>query len=333
MSDNHLQDVLRALPGKRVLVAGDLMMDEYIMGSVRRISPEAPVPVVEIQRRTHVPGGAANTAANVAGLGGRPVLVGVVGQDPAGAHLREAVEKRGVCTDGLVVDADRPTTTKTRIVAHSQQVVRVDQEERAPLPRHTEDKLLRAAAACLENVDACVVSDYAKGVVSARFAEHLIASARRAGKPVVVDPKGTAYEKYRGATVVKPNVHEAGQVLNCEMDGIAALLRAGRDLLALLEGSAVLITRGAQGMSLFLDGVQPLHIPAEARDVYDVTGAGDTVASTLGLALAAGASLTQAARLANRAAAVVVGKVGTTAVRLHDLLGPTPAREGELAAR
>ena len=333
MNDDQLQDVLRAIPGKRVLVAGDLMMDEYILGAVRRISPEAPVPVVEIQKRTHVPGGAANTAANVAGLGGRAVLLGVIGPDLAGANLREAVEKRGVSPAGLVIDADRPTTTKTRIVAHSQQVVRVDQEDRTPLPRHTEEALLRAASQCLEEVDACILSDYAKGVVSAHFAEHLIAAARAAGKPVVVDPKGTAYGKYRGATVVKPNVHEAGQVLNCELDGIAGLLRAGRQLLGLLEGSAVLITRGAQGMSLFLEGAEPLHIPTEARDVYDVTGAGDTVACTLGLALAAGASLPQAARLANRAAAIVVGKVGTTAVRYHELAGVAAPREAELARR
>ena len=315
-----LADLVATLPGRCVLIVGDVMLDEYIWGEVRRISPEAPVPVVEVHRRTFAPGGAANVAANVAGLGGRALLGGVVGQDRQAAQLREALAERGVDPAGLIVDRDRPTTTKTRIVAHSQQVVRVDSEQRTSLRAELENALLGWVEEALDIAGACVLSDYAKGVVSPRLAERFIRLAREAGKPVIVDPKGTDYAKYRGATVVTPNVREAEQALNREINGRADLLEVGQHLLGVLDGSALLITRGGQGMSLFVNGADVVHIPAVARNVFDVTGAGDTVIGTLALALAAGIGLEQAARLANLAAGIVVGKVGTATVTVEELM-------------
>ena len=315
-----LLDVLADFPGRCVLVVGDVMLDEYICGEVRRISPEAPVPVVELYRRVYVPGGAANTAANVISLGGRAWLGGVVGRDPSAEVLRQVLRERGIDDGGLVVDPTRPTTIKTRIVARNQQIVRVDVEKHLPLPPELENALLVWAATRLREVHVCILSDYAKGVVSARLAERFIQMAREASKPVVVDPKGADYTKYRGATVVTPNVHEVEVALKCEIHDDSELLEAGLRLSAILEGSALLITRGPEGMSLFLDGAEVVHIPAVARSAFDTTGAGDTVVATLALALAAGATLQQAARLANYAAGIVVGKFGTATVTLEELL-------------
>jgi D-beta-D-heptose 7-phosphate kinase/D-beta-D-heptose 1-phosphate adenosyltransferase len=318
--EERLRALLQGFPGTHILVAGDVMLDEYVWGAVRRISPEAPVPVVEVERRSCAPGGAGNTAANIVGLAGHVSLLGVVGRDHAADRLREALRQRDVTDDHLLTDLARPTTAKMRVIAHSQQVVRVDEEDPRPLSRSVEDALLARAEELLADTDGCILSDYAKGVVSERFAHTFIRLARAAGKPVVVDPKGTNYAKYRGATVVKPNLLEVSQVLNRSVNGQDELLRAGADLMQLL-GGAVVITRGAHGLSVFEKGTDPVHIRAEARDVYDVTGAGDTAASTLVMALATGAPLEQAARLANRAAGVVVGKLGTTSVCLDDLLG------------
>ena len=313
---------MRRLRGTRVLVVGDAMLDEYVWGEVRRVSPEAPVTVVEMRRRTWVPGGAANAAANVVSLGGRAWLAAVVGRDPQAGWLTAVLGQHGVDVSGLVVDGRRPTTLKTRIVAHSQQVVRVDTETRAPLPAAVERRLLAWVERRLPRADACVLSDYGKGVVSRRVAERLIAVARRAGTPVVVDPKGTDYTKYRGATLVTPNLAEAERAVNREIAGERDVLAVGRRLLEMLDGSAVLITRGAQGMSLFRRGAAVVHIPAVARHVFDVTGAGDTVVGVLALALGAGVSLDDGARLANLAADLVVGKFGTATVSARELVGP-----------
>lgn len=313
-------DLLPRFRGCPVLVAGDLMLDEFVWGGVSRISPEAPVPVVEVQRRTCVAGGAANTAANVAALGGRPVLAGLVGNDSAGNTVCELLGQKDVDVAPVVRDRHRPTTTKTRVVAHGQQVVRIDQEAPGAIPPDLEDALLGRIDRVLPGVRGCVVSDYGKGVVTPRFAAELIARCRAAGVPVVVDPKGVEYRKYRGAAVVKPNQLEAGRVLNRELRDAEAVRQAGRELLDLLGAdAAVLITQGAAGMTLFERGRPPAHVPAQAREVYDVTGAGDTVAGTLALALAGGATLEAACRLASAAAAVVVGKAGTATVSLDEL--------------
>jgi D-glycero-beta-D-manno-heptose-7-phosphate kinase len=319
MSPISLPDLLAAFPGKAVLIVGDAMLDEYIWGEVRRISPEAPVPVVEMRRRTFVLGGAGNSAANVVSLGGVAYLGGVVGRDQPADQLREVLARSGVRTEGLLTVEGRRTTTKTRIVAHNQQVVRVDSEQCAPLSAAQEDRLLAWVESNLPRAGACILSDYAKGVVSPRLAEHFIHLARRAGKPVVVDPKGTDYAKYRGAALVKPNLHEAECFAEQTITGEASLLEASRKLLGALGGAALLITRGSQGMSLFREGTPPVHVPTVARHVFDVTGAGDTVISTLALALGAGAPLEQAVHLANWAASIVVGKLGTATATLDEL--------------
>lgn len=313
-------DLLRRLDGRPVLVVGDLILDEYVWGTVARISPEAPVPVVEVRRRSTAAGGAANTAANVAGLGGRVALVGVVGADAAGEQLRANVRAGRVATADLLPDPSRPTTKKTRVIAHAQQVVRFDDEATAPLSEAVRESLLSRVRELLPTVRACVLSDYGKGVVTAEVAAEVIAAAGRARVPVVVDPKGVDYGKYRGAAVVKPNQSEAAKVLNRDLADDAAVVEAGRDLVALLGGAtAVLVTRGAAGMSLFEPGRPVVHVPAEAREVFDVTGAGDTVTGTLAVSLAAGLSLAEGCRLAASAAAVVVGKLGTAPIDADEL--------------
>jgi D-beta-D-heptose 7-phosphate kinase/D-beta-D-heptose 1-phosphate adenosyltransferase len=330
MTKDTLTRLFAAFPHQCVLVIGDVMLDEYIWGEVRRISPEAPVPVVEMQRRTYVPGGAANTAANVVSLGGAARLGGVVGRDSAAEQLAAALRQGGVAADGLISCEGRQTTTKTRIIAHNQQVVRVDFEVRGALAADDENRVIAWLEKEVPAVGACILSDYAKGAVSPRLAEHLIGLSRQNKKPVIVDPKGSDYSRYRGATIVKPNIHEAERLTKQEVTTDESLLDVGRALAKMLDGSAVLITRGAQGMSLFRSSHPPLHIPTVARNVFDVTGAGDTVIGTLALALAAGATLEQATHLANWAAGIVVGKVGTATVTLDELreLGPRLFDEG-----
>jgi len=305
----------------RVLVVGDLMLDEFIFGTVTRISPEAPVPVVAVARRKSIPGGAANAAANAAALGGGTHLVGLIGDDEAGRRIGELLDNLGVEIAGLVVDRARATTTKTRIVAQTQQVVRIDEETLHPPAPAVEAELLRQVESRLSDVKACILSDYGKGVVTSSFAAALIQACNAAGVPVIVDPKGIEYAKYRGATLVKPNLLEAGQVLNRDLPTTDDVNRAGRDLQTLLgPTTSVLITRGAQGMTLFEADGSRVHVPAAAREVYDVTGAGDTVAATMALTLAVGGAAADACRLASLAAANVVGKVGTATVSPDELL-------------
>ncbi len=314
------ESLLMRMSGLRMLVVGDVMLDEYLHGTVRRISPEAPVPVVELRERAFLPGGAANTAANIAGLRAEAVLAGVIGDDESGRRLREALAGTGVCLDGLFALEHRPTSTKTRVVAHGQQMVRIDHEHVGLFPPTVQEGLLRFVENELTRVDGCVLSDYAKGLVSPALARGVIETAARLGKPVVVDPKGIDYSKYRGATVVKPNLHEAGLVVQRDVVTTEEVIAVGRRLLDLLGTTAVLLTRGPAGMTLFTHGSEPQHLPAHVREVYDVTGAGDTVAATLAVALAAGSSLLQAARLASRAAGLTVGKFGTAPVQFDELL-------------
>jgi D-beta-D-heptose 7-phosphate kinase/D-beta-D-heptose 1-phosphate adenosyltransferase len=315
---SELDRLVERLGGARALVVGDVMLDEYVWGQVNRISPEAPVPVVDVRRRTYVPGGAANVAAGIAALGGRPLVGGVLGDDLPAAQLREALTERGLELDGLLSVAGRSTTTKTRVIAHSQQVVRADVEERAPLAGETSQDLLRWAEARLEDVDVAVVSDYAKGVVSPDLARGMIEAARARGKPVVVDPKGSDYSKYRGATVLTPNIADAKRAANIAPDEFVELADVAHRLADVVRGSALLITRGSEGMSLISDDGS-LDVAATAQDVYDVTGAGDTVVAALAVALGSGLTLEESVRLANAAAGIVVSKVGTASVTLDEL--------------
>ena len=310
--------------GKRIVVLGDLMLDEFIWGRVRRISPEAPVPVVEVDRQTLALGGAGNVVANLVALGAAPVPIGVVGTDSNAERLRDSFRELGVRSDGLLSDSSRPTTVKTRIIAHNQQVVRADRESRVAIASGTEALLVEAFRGEIEAADAVVISDYGKGLLTPALLSRVLAGARERRLIVCVDPKMPRFDCYQPVTVITPNNQEAAEASGVLIEDESMLDEAGRRLLDSIDTRAVLITRGEEGMSLFVRGskgaTDVTHIPTVAREVYDVTGAGDTVIATLALALASGASLEEAAVLANHAAGVVVGKVGTASVTREELL-------------
>jgi rfaE bifunctional protein kinase chain/domain len=310
--------LLEEFAERTVLVMGDVMLDEYLWGDIERISPEAPVPILEYWGRTHVVGGAANAAANIVSLSGHALLGGVVGKDHEAEILRTELAKRGVDAN-LVVSDDRPTTTKSRVIAGSQQVLRIDRENRTSVSEEAQLSLLTWAKKWISSIDGVLISDYGKGVVTSRLCQGLIELARAEAKTVVVDPKGRDYSKYAGATVVTPNVSElrfAVELLRFssgELDDDVSTLRG------ILHGTSFLVTRGSEGVSLFRSDGSALHIPSREKSVFDVTGAGDTFAACLALALASGATLEAAATMANAAAGVVVGKVGTGTVTLSEL--------------
>jgi D-glycero-beta-D-manno-heptose-7-phosphate kinase len=314
------QALLRSFTGCRILVVGDVMLDEFVWGRVARISPEAPVPVVEVMGQSFHLGGAGNVAANVRALGGQAVVAGVVGRDVAGDRVRESLRLAGVEDALAVAEDDRPTTLKTRIIAHHQQVVRADRERADEVDTALEKAVLAGAERALRGVSAIVVSDYQKGVVTARLMKALLARARRRRLPVLVDPKVRHFARYRGADLVTPNQLEAEQASGIRIRDEADLRAAGERILRLLSCRAVLVTRGEHGMSLFPRGGRPVHVPTAAREVFDVTGAGDTVIATLGLSLGAGARLPEAAVLANFAAGVAVGKLGTATASPAEVL-------------
>ncbi|MFY9573774.1 MAG: D-glycero-beta-D-manno-heptose-7-phosphate kinase [Blastocatellia bacterium] len=309
---------------KRIVVLGDVMLDEFIWGRVRRISPEAPVPVVEVERQTLALGGAGNVFSNLAALGAQSTPIGVVGNDPDAQRLRQAFHERGGSVTRLVVDSDRPTTVKTRIIAHNQQVVRADRESRRAITADIEDRVVDAFREAIEGADAIVVSDYGKGLLSPGLLSRVLAAARERELIVGLDPKLRNFEHYQPVTIITPNTQEAAGAAGIAIEGEEGLIETGRRLLSSIDTRSVLITRGEEGMTLFTnggpDGAEVTHIPTVAREVYDVTGAGDTVIATLTLALASGASLEEAAVLANHAAGVVVGKVGTASVTRDELL-------------
>lgn len=318
MTDDAL-NIVAGFPANRVLVVGDVILDEYIVGETRRISPESPVPVVELRETVHALGGAANVAANITSLGGRVLLSGIVGEDAPAVIIREQLSKLEIGT-GLFVDLNRPTTVKTRIIAHGQHVVRIDHEDRKPISLEMEENILKWIETQLGNIDIIVLSDYAKGTITSAVAKKITHMGGRTGKPIVVNPKGRDYGKYRGATVLVPNILEARHALDDVLNAPEELQEIGQALLASFGGSAVLITRGPDGMDLFQVNHKNLHIPTMARQVFDVTGAGDTVVATLALALAHEATLEEAASLANVAAGIAVGKVGTVAVTRNELM-------------
>lgn len=305
--------------GKRILVLGDVMLDEFIWGRVRRISPEAPVPVVEVTKQTLALGGAGNVASNLVAMGATATAVGVIGDDSDADRLRAVFRELGVASDQLITDATRPTTVKTRIVAHNQQVVRADRESRSPVSTVIEERIIESFLAELEFADAVVVSDYGKGLLTAGVLTRVLAAARQRGSMVCVDPKMRGFNDYQPVTVITPNNQEAGEASGIDIEDEPSLVEAGRKLLGALDCRAVLITRGEEGMTLFTNDAVT-HIPTVAREVFDVTGAGDTVIATLALALACGASFEEAAVLANHAAGVVVAKLGTASVTRAELL-------------
>ena len=311
--------VLENFSKVKVLVFGDIMLDRYWWGRVDRISPEAPVPVVRVNETTLIAGGAANVAANIAGLGAESFLVGVVGVDKEAAVFPNILAETNISADYLVEIKNRPTTVKTRVIAHSQQIVRIDQETVAELNAEEEIPVWQKIESLLGEVGIIIVSDYSKGVVTETLLTRLITAAKNKNIQILVDPKGKNYLKYKGATLLTPNKKEAAEACKLEENGNKLVELAGEQLISEIETEAILITRGEEGMTLFEKNKEPLHLKALARDVYDVTGAGDTVIATCAVALGTGASLAKAAELANISAGLVVGQIGTTAVKFEEL--------------
>lgn len=314
----RLLELLPCLRGQKVLVLGDLMIDEYIWGQASRISPEAPVPVIEVERESFVLGGASNVANNMQSLGGEVLLSGVVGQDEPAARFRKFLSGQGMAESGLVTDFSRPTTVKTRVIAQNQQVLRIDREDKSAVKPDVEEKLLGFVKKSLPQIGAVIISDYAKGVITESLAAEIIALVKEQKKIVAVDPKGNDYSKYKGATILTPNLKETECAVGEKLTSEVKIVASGGRLRRELGLNYLLVTRGADGMSL-LGAAECWHIPAVASKVYDVTGAGDTVISVLTLALAAGASFHEAMLLANYAAAVVVKKLGTSTVSLAEI--------------
>ena len=329
-SEQSLADQLPRLGSVRILCIGDLMLDRYVYGAVSRISPEAPIPVINVLSESAMLGGAGNVARNLTALGASVSFVAVVGDDPAGRELTAMVGEEAAIEPTLLVERDRPSTVKTRYIANAQQLLRADSETQRPINHHTAAEVVRVAGDAMAACDAMILSDYAKGVLAPDTVTRLIGVAKAAEKPVVVDPKGGDFTRFRGATLITPNQREAatatGVAEHRNDDAIAAM---GAAMIERFGVAAAAITRGDHGMSLITPRAEPLHLPARAREVFDVSGAGDTVAALFALALGAGLSLSDAASLANLAAGVVVGKVGTSVVYDEDLLRamlPAPGR-------
>ena len=320
LTKDRVTEILNALRERNVVVLGDVMLDEFVWGDVTRISPEAPVPVVDVRRESIHLGGAANVLANLIALGARGSVVGVVGNDEAGKRLRNGLRELGTdANDNLIVDDGRPSTIKTRIIAHSQLVVRADRESRAPVNSQLEQQIVSRLMEALSDADAFVVSVYDKGVVTPRILGEILPFAYER-VPVLIDPKLRNFNFYRPATLVTPNHHEALRMSDSEDHSNHGSHHAATVIRQKLGCDAVLITRGDRGMMLLEGEGEPVYVNTAAREVYDVTGAGDTVIAALAGALASGTSMFEAATLANHAAGIVVGKVGTATATADELI-------------
>jgi rfaE bifunctional protein kinase chain/domain len=303
----------------KILVIGDVMIDRYLWGDVSRISPEAPVPVVRLKNTNLIAGGAANVAANIAGLGAVPYLFGLIGDDPEGRLFPEVLAASSISADYLVEIKNRQTTIKTRIIAHSQQIARVDQETLENLSEEQEEQVWQKLEGVLDEVGVIIISDYNKGFLGENLVSRLIKMGKEKSKIIMVDPKGKDYTKYRGASIMTPNKFEVAEVCHLNGEGEKLLDSAGQALLSKLNLEALLITKGEDGMTLLEAGREPFHLNALARKVYDVTGAGDTVIATLAVAVGSGESFRKSAEIANMAAGLVVEEVGTTTIKIENL--------------
>ncbi len=319
LSSSRLAELLAAMRGRRVLVFGDVMVDCFIRGVVERISPEAPVPVVSVRKRESLPGGAANVVRNLLALGARPELVALVGDDFPGRQLQVELGKTGCGIAGVIADPERETSVKTRVIAHRQQVVRFDQESILPFADALRERLKQAVIKGLAEVDGVIISDYGKGVVEKELFDLLVTETRRRKLFLALDPKVANYDLYHDIDLVTPNAAEAGQACGFPVND-ASLPAAGARIKERFRSQAVVITRGEEGMVIFPQTRTPLILPTQAREVFDVTGAGDTVISVLTLAAAiAGVTLEEAAIVANMAAGVVVGKTGTATASAEEI--------------
>jgi len=331
----RLRTIINKFQRARVLVIGDLILDEYIVGNVERISPEAPVPIVWANKRSYVPGGAANVAYNIRSFGGRVCLAGVIGRDENAATLLSQLKKNKISTSGIFAETGRPTTLKTRIIASHQQVVRVDWEHTRSLPLKVNRKIIDFVKRNIKNFDCLIIEDYGKGVVNAQLIKELTALARSYKKIITVDPKEEHFAFYRGVTAITPNRKELENAVRnlkvkdrsnsflADNDRLSTgrdISRAAREIVKYLDLESLLVTLGEEGMYLSRRKNRPIHIPTTAQEVYDVSGAGDTVISVFSLALACGAKGEEAAYLANFAAGIVVGKLGTATASRSELL-------------
>ncbi|TRZ74531.1 MAG: D-glycero-beta-D-manno-heptose-7-phosphate kinase [Deltaproteobacteria bacterium] len=321
LNQKRALEIIKNFPRSKVLVVGDIMVDHFIWGKVARISPEAPVPVVEIQSDTLLLGGCANVLHNIFSLGGKVYGAGVIGADDMGERLLLEFRNRQINTDGIVVEANRPTTLKTRIVAHGQQVVRFDQESRLPIRPSSVEKIMKYIRKLRNDLGAIVISDYNKGVVTRYLLDSIRQVISGKGIPVCVDPKQNDFFLYKGFDIITPNHHEAGRAAGMDIIDSNDIVKIGKTILEKFDFKALLVTRGEEGMNLFESNDKTTHtaFPAEAREVFDVTGAGDTVIGVLALCVASGATFKEAAALANIAAGIVVGKVGTATISLDEL--------------
>ncbi len=311
VSLRKLEDLFERLAGLPIAVVGDVMLDRYIWGDTERISPEAPVPVVYVQGESARLGGAANVAWNLKAVGAKPLLFGVIGNDMFAEQFLRLLREHGIAPDFLAIDPHRPTTTKTRIIARGQQMLRIDREDVADVGADTLDRLTEQILSALDDVAGVIISDYGKGVINEALLRRIVPEASRRKIFVAVDPKENHFPLYRGVSVITPNTREAGGAVGMKIKDEASLLEVGRRLKKLTGAKNVLITRGPEGMSLFYSNGRVRHFPTMARQVYDVTGAGDTVVGVFTAVVAAGGTLSEAAIISSHAAGVVVGKVGT----------------------
>jgi D-beta-D-heptose 7-phosphate kinase/D-beta-D-heptose 1-phosphate adenosyltransferase len=316
---------VKLLQHASVLVVGDAMLDRYVYGEVSRISPEAPVPILTVTREVAMPGGAGNVVRNLIALEAAVAFVSVVGDDQAGSDLTGLIGGQQGVEPWLLVQGGRTTTMKTRYISQGQHLIRADREETIALPEKLAERLVRIATDAMAATSVTVLSDYRKGVLGADVAQRLIAAAKALGRPVIVDPKGKDYARYRGADIVTPNRKELAEATGLTLESETSIVAAAQVLIQRYGFGAVLVTRSEDGMSL-ITGTDIRHYPGEAKEVFDVSGAGDTVVATLAAAMAVGVTLEDAARLANIAAGIVVGKVGTAVARPADILAEiTPA--------
>ncbi|MDR3124266.1 MAG: D-glycero-beta-D-manno-heptose-7-phosphate kinase [Endomicrobium sp.] len=318
--NTKLLDLIDSFKKQSVLVVGDTMIDQIVWGKVKRISPEAPVPVVEVIKETQVLGGAANVANNITALGAKAYMVSTIGDDLGGKTVIEMFKEKEINSDCLVCDEKRPTIVKTRIIAVSQQLVRVDKEVKGQFESRIENKLISNIESLIPKVDAVIISDYGKGVVCPKVLKKTIVLAKKYKIPVTVDPKIEHFKKYRNITTMTPNEKEASEGMNAKnIEADFDVANLGKKILKTLKSDSVVITRGEKGMTLIEPNNKVTNIPTRAKEVYDVTGAGDTVISTMTLALAAKAKLLIAAELANFAAGIVVAKLGTATATPEEL--------------
>jgi D-beta-D-heptose 7-phosphate kinase/D-beta-D-heptose 1-phosphate adenosyltransferase len=316
---DSLLEYVRKFPQAKVLVIGDLIMDEFLWGKVERISPEAPVPVVNVSSESLRLGGAGNVLNNVHDLGGKALICGVIGNDDMGRKLIHQLRQMGINPEGVIVERERVTTVKTRVIAHHQQVVRFDRESRTTSDSSSLERMISYVRSHVKELDAVIISDYQKGMVSRELLEEILPLIRENGKIICVDPKPKNFSLYQGVTVITPNQNEASLATGMEIEGEEDLVEVGKAILERLNCHGALITRGEEGMTLFEQGGGVTHIPTVAREVYDVTGAGDTVIGAFSLALAVGASFLEAAVISNYAAGIVISKIGTATANREEL--------------